>query len=191
MQSFNMIKVARKLLVDKVKLANVIMDATCGNGFDTLFLAENADANSKIFAFDIQSEAIKSSKILLAENKLSDKVTWICDNHINFEQYVSNKIDIVVLNLGYLPSGDKNCTTTATTTSILLEKLILNLNVGGVIAITAYPGHSEGQAENIKLREFLQKLSSKVFTVGIFKMLNHSDKAPVFYILEKVRSDFI
>lgn len=188
MQSFNMIKVAQMLLHDKIKIAKVMMDATCGNGFDTLFMAENSDVNSEIFAFDIQAEAIASSKGLLSEKNLYDKVTWICDNHINFDQYIKNKIDVAILNLGYLPNGDKNCTTEAATTIILLGKLISCLDIGGVIAITAYPGHREGFDENVKLQSFLQQLNSKVFTIGTFKMLNHSDRAPVFYILEKVRS---
>ena len=39
MQSFNMINVAHTLLLDKVKQAQIMLDATCGNGFDTLFLS--------------------------------------------------------------------------------------------------------------------------------------------------------
>ena len=68
-----------------------------------------------------------------------------------------------------------------------MEKLLIKLNVGGIVAITSYPGHNEGFAENLILQDQLQTLPSKYFTVASFKMINHSDKAPVFYIIEKVR----
>lgn len=187
MQSFNMINVAHTLLLDKVQQAQIMLDATCGNGFDTLFLSKNSLSQAEIYAFDIQPEAIANSKKLLKEQGVEHKVSWFCDNHINFSDYIKNKLDVVILNLGYLPNGDKNITTTAPTTILLLEKLLIKLNVGGIVAITSYPGHNEGFAENLILQDQLQTLPSKYFTVASFKMINHSDKAPVFYIIEKVR----
>ncbi len=40
------------------------IDATCGNGFDTLFLCRTAGENGHVKAFDIQEQAIERTRKL-------------------------------------------------------------------------------------------------------------------------------
>ena len=56
----NSIQLAHCLLKDRLNEAKIIVDATAGNGNDTLFLAQNALNNAQIYAFDIQKEAIEN-----------------------------------------------------------------------------------------------------------------------------------
>ena len=65
----NSIQLAHCLLKYRLNEAKIIVDATAGNGNDTLFLAQNALNNAQIYAFDIQKEAIENTKALLIKNK--------------------------------------------------------------------------------------------------------------------------
>ena len=43
----------------------IFIDATAGNGHDTLFMAQHIEKGSKILAFDIQEKAILQTRQLL------------------------------------------------------------------------------------------------------------------------------
>ena len=53
--------------VNKIYLENIIneddvvIDATMGNGYDTVYLAKKVGPKGKVYAFDVQEEAIKST----------------------------------------------------------------------------------------------------------------------------------
>ena len=53
--------------VNKIYLENIIqegdvvVDATMGNGYDTVYLAKKVGENGKVYAFDVQEEALKST----------------------------------------------------------------------------------------------------------------------------------
>ena len=86
-----------------------VVDATCGNGNDTLMLAKSTAKH--VYAFDIQPAAIQSTKALLSEHNIpKEKVTLICDNHANMTAYLS-AAHVIMFNLGYLPGSDKSLTT--------------------------------------------------------------------------------
>ena len=188
MQTMNVVKVAHKLLLDKLKVANCIFDATAGNGNDTLFLAENSLDKAKIYAFDIQQSALDTTKLKLQETALLKKVNLVLASHDKVAEYIKDNIDIAMFNLGYLPGGDHTITTVAETTIAALEKTITLLNVNGIIAITAYTGHDAGAIEYSQLVTFLMELPVRNFTVGCYSMINHAKTSPVLYLVEKVRS---
>lgn len=76
---------------------DIAIDATLGNGHDSLFLSS---LFNKIYAFDIQELAIKRSKKRL-EN--IDNIDIILDSYINFDNYIFEKVDLILYNLGFLP----------------------------------------------------------------------------------------
>ena len=79
------------------------VDFTMGNGHDTKSLIECC---KEVYSFDIQEEALKRTKELVG-----DQAHLIRDSHENFDHYVDT-FDIGIFNLGYLPEGDHNITTT-------------------------------------------------------------------------------
>ncbi|MDF2565198.1 MAG: rRNA methylase [Massilibacillus sp.] len=188
MQTMNVVKVAHKLLLDKLKVSNCIFDATAGNGNDTIFLAENSPDKAKIYAFDIQQSALDATKLKLQETAFLEKVSLILASHDKVDEYIKANIDIAMFNLGYLPGGDHTITTVAETTIAALEKTITLLNVNGIIAITAYTGHDAGAIEYSQLVMLLMNLPVRNFTVGCYSMMNHAKTSPVLYLVEKVRS---
>ena len=150
----NSIQLAHCLLKNRLNEAKIIVDATAGNGNDTLFLAQNTLNNAQIYAFDIQKESIENTKALLIKNK---------DN------------------MGYLPGGDHKFTTKDDTTLKAIDKILNNLNINGYVAIVMYPGHEEGLKEYQSIKLFVKDLPKKSFTVGWYKMINHNFNAPALF----------
>ena len=62
------IEMAHQMLSKTIKSGDVVVDATMGNGWDTAFLAGLTD---KVYAFDVQKEALVSTQALLQEKTRS------------------------------------------------------------------------------------------------------------------------
>jgi len=187
MQTLNSIRLAQELLLPKVAHACCIVDATAGNGKDTLFLAENSPEHAIIYAFDIQENAIEASRKRLIEHHLDSKVRLILDSHANVQAYIGSSIDVAMFNLGYLPGNCHETMTMAESTIHALAAVVGQLSVGGIISIVAYPGHYHGQEEHHAVRSYVMTLLPEQFTVVCLDMINHSKKPPILYLIEKVR----
>lgn len=183
--SSSAIAVAHSLLLNRLKTAEIIVDATTGNGGDTLFLAENSKAEAKLYAFDIQKEALEAAKV--HTKKYQGKIQFILADHAAIKDHVVEKIDAAMFNLGYLPGGSHGVTTQEKSTLIAVQAVLDKLSLNGLLAIVAYPGHEEGSKEQEALASLLEKLPCRDFTVGCYKMINHKAEAPLLYLIEKVR----
>lgn len=164
---------------------DTVIDATCGNGGDTLLLAELVASIGRVFAFDIQQQAIKVTGQKLNDSGLANRVTLIHDSHENISKYCLDGIAAVVFNLGYLPAADHLIITTVETTMSALCQAQQLLKVGGIVAITLYPGHSGGELEKDAIECFVANLSPREWHVWQMHQLNVSSTAPLFIFLQK------
>lgn len=189
MQTFSTIRLAQQLLRMKLDQARYLVDATAGNGKDTLFLAKHSPDSAVIWSFDVQATAIDHTGCLLQKHGLMHKVRLIHDSHIHIASYLEQNagLDIVMFNLGYLPGGDHCVTTRAQDTVLALQTVVQRLNCGGVVSIVAYRGHEAGREEEQGIEALLAALPAAFFTVGHWTMLNHASHSPVLYMVEKVR----
>lgn len=169
---------ARTLINNKGGEKNVGIDATCGRGNDTLFLAQRF---KEVYAFDIQDEAIFSTKELIKDYK---NVKVIKNSNENICTYVKN-IDVVMYNLGYLPKGDKGITTTAVATIRSLSSVLPLLNAEGIITIICYPGHLEGYNESIEIEKYLRSLNQKEYDVIKYEFINQINNPPFLLAIRK------
>lgn len=173
-----------------VQIGSIAVDATCGNGRDTLYLAELIlnEQSGKVYAFDIQEKAIENTKALL-QSKLSEKtiqkIELICDSHCQIESYCQDQLDLIVFNLGYLPGADKSLTTLSTTTLISLKKSLDLLKNGGYLSIMCYPGHEEGAVESKKILEWAHSLNRE-YCVTKHTWINRSKKSPFLLLINKL-----
>lgn len=188
MQTISAVIASHKLLLDRLRTARCIVDATAGNGNDTLYLATHSPATAKLYAFDIQQAALDAARQKLTAKNLMNKVSFILANHATLNQYIEEEVDVAMFNLGYLPGGDHTVTTVAKTTMTAITKVLDLLALNGLVAIIAYPGHDQGIEEYHALVEHLRKLPQRKFTVGCYRMINHAKTSPVLYLIEKVRS---
>lgn len=168
----------RNIIINNVKQKKVAVDATCGNGFDTLFLAKYFD---EVYAFDIQEKAINNTKEICKDFK---NIHYILDSHENINKYVTT-VDCVVFNLGYLPKGDKSLTTKEESTLSAVIKGLNLLTDHGVITIMVYEGHEEGFKEAKRLKEELPKINQKEYDVVKYEFVNQINYPPYLYIIQK------
>ena len=146
----------RQIIDKHVKYKDLVIDATIGNGHDSLFISQYLK-EGYLYGFDIQKEAVENTQKLLNQNNFSN-YTLFLENHKNIEKtlnHLKNKISFIIYNLGYLPGGDKTITTKYKDTIQSLEGSINLLNKKGIILVTVYPGHKEGKKEEEQIIKFL------------------------------------
>ena len=171
-----------KTLINNKKGGNdVAVDATCGRGNDTLFLAGKFN---EVYAFDIQEDAIISTKELLKDY---NNTKIICGSNEFICTYVTKPLDCVMYNLGYLPKGDKNITTNKDSTIKSLQNVIGNLAVEGIITIICYPGHKEGLIESKAVEEYLTSLNQKEYDVIKYDFINQINNPPFLLAVRKIK----
>ncbi|MTB64903.1 methyltransferase domain-containing protein [Streptococcus sp. zg-86] len=176
------LEMAHQFLGEVITKEDIVVDATMGNGHDTLFLAERA---KKVFAFDIQEQAIEQTRARLEMAGLTN-AELILAGHEQLDVYVE-EVKAGIFNLGYLPSADKSIITQPNTTIIALEKLCQGLVLGGRIAIMVYYGHEGGVCERDAVLDFVSQLPQQVFTVTIYQTLNQINQPPFLLMLEKLK----
>lgn len=175
-----------------VQKGDTVVDATCGNGYDTLAMLKMvADGSGRgcVYGMDIQKDALENTSSLLNESvnpieKELVKLFTIC--HSRMEEVVpkSTTLRLVAFNLGYLPGGDKEVTTTSATTILALQTATRILASGGLISLVVYVGHPGGRDELETIQAFASELSVEDWVCSEFQMLNRP-LAPVLIFLFK------
>ncbi len=175
----------KHFILEHVKEGDTVVDFTMGNGNDTLFLSRTVGESGRVYAFDIQEEALESTKRYLSESGAPNNYTLICASHHLVKDYVKEPIKAGMFNLGYLPRSGKKAVTTMRTTTMPAVKAALELLApDGVLIVAVYPGHEEGALEGEMLREYFSSLSRFRICPSEFKILN-SPTSPYFFLVEK------
>ncbi|MFC5528659.1 class I SAM-dependent methyltransferase [Cohnella yongneupensis] len=146
---------AQRYVSDRARVGEPVIDATAGNGVDTLFLARLVGSNGKVFAFDVQAAALERTRARLSvAASAGDRIApaeLLLAGHEEMSALIPpeyhGRIAAVMFNLGYLPGAEKKLVTQPDTTLIALVAALLMLRSGGVLTIVIYPGHEGGDAE--------------------------------------------
>lgn len=176
------------LLARQIDEGDFVIDATCGNGHDTGFLARLVGEFGKVLALDIQREAIESTELELEERGLKAQVELRQADHskilslVDTEKY---RPKAIVFNLGYLPGGDKAVVTEVVNTLPALKDSLELLGNGGVLVVTAYPGHEEGLKEREEIEAWAEKLDYKALIVGHYRFINQEKNPPEVFVVQK------
>ena len=140
-----------------VKEGDIAVDFTMGNGHDTAYLSKAVGESGHVYAFDIQQQALDSTRKTLAAEGCPDNVTLIHDSHHNLKQYVNT-----------LPA---------------IRDAIELLDRDGILNIAIYPGHKEGDEEGKLVCEYLASLSRFKVCVTRVQIIN-SPTSPYFLMVE-------
>lgn len=182
----NAVNVSHMLLAPYVPMARVLVDMTCGNGHDTAFLAERMAGDASLYAFDIQDSAIEATRQRLCDKQLlSDRVHLRQGSHDQLLEQVPGIVDLIVFNLGYLPSGDHAIHTTGEITVKAIKIGLHKIAKNGIIMLAAYPGTDAGAAEASAVRTYLQTVPQKDYDVSMWQPLNQIHCPPQLYIVQK------
>jgi SAM-dependent methyltransferase len=170
-----------------------VIDATCGNGHDTLKLAKILKGKGGVIGIDIQKEAIARAKELLKTHLPEEELGSVHlfeQSHAEFPPLAfHHPIRLIAYNLGYLPHGDKQ-RTTMTATTLASVRLGLDLiSAGGAVSITCYPGHPEGAREELALQELACNLPKEIWNVCLQTFPNRLF-SPSLLLIQKSLTSF-
>lgn len=177
-------------IASALKEGDLAIDATVGNGYDTVFLARCVGPSGVVIGFDVQTIALAAATEKLAgEEGLTNRVALIRGSHASLrtvllERQEQRRPRAIMFNLGYLPGGDKAITTMAEETLSALAVSTELLAPGGVLTIVLYPGHSEGKREAAAVLKWAKTLGG-IFTVILSRPLNRTGMAPRLVVVER------
>ncbi|WP_019414317.1 class I SAM-dependent methyltransferase [Paenisporosarcina sp. TG20] len=178
----------KTLLKKTISTGDTVVDATAGNGHDTLFLAQLVGSSGHVYAFDIQKTAVDATLLRLGD--LRNHTTVIQTGHESISKFVTKEISVAVFNLGYLPGSDHSIITRPATTIEAIEGSLHLLKVGGLIVLVVYHGHEGGNLERDALLDYVKTLSQSTFQVLKYEFINQKNNPPFVLAIEKIKQNY-
>ncbi|MCH9656709.1 MAG: methyltransferase domain-containing protein [Planctomycetes bacterium] len=179
---------AHELIAAVLKPGETAIDATAGNGHDTLFLCQTVGPTGSVFAFDIQQKGLDQTIEKLTQAGFSN-CNLVCHDHSQLAEIIPSnlhqRIGAIMFNLGYLPGGDHTIITQQHSTLTAVKAASKLLRPGGILTIMAYPGHPGGAAETTAVSEWINTLEENLFKTDICFSLSDSTRAPRLFVLRK------
>lgn len=180
-------ELAMSVTLAYVSDGDTVVDATCGNGLDTVALAKAVGREGKVYAFDIQKKALILTEARLHSHGLGN-VHLIKQSFESMSSHIAeNSASAVVFNLGYLPGGDHSITTTAGTTMAGLDAALRVIRPGGIVTVVLYDGHEEGVEEKKSIVEWAETLDPGQYHAAFVSMINQNNHPPEILWITKKR----
>lgn len=178
---------AQQFLRAVIQQGDLVIDATAGNGHDTLFLAECVGAGGKVLAFDVQQAAVASARQRIEAVGLRERVVFFQQSHERMDAHAEDEsVAAVMFNLGYLPGEHHDLTTEAEATLRALEVAARILKPGGVLTVVCYPGHAAGEVEAVAVEQWMKAQASKGWRVAKYGAIGTRKPAPFLLAARKV-----
>ncbi len=179
--------IAHEKIAAHLKLGDHAIDATVGNGYDTLFLAEKVGAEGHVTGFDIQKEALASARRRLADAGVDDlRVTLRHASHAEMLQHTDQPVAAVMFNLGYLPGGNQEKITCTASTLPALDQAVSLLQVEGILTCVCYPGHPGGLEEAESILTWAAALDQEIYRVEMYNEKGRHEGRPFLVSLTRV-----
>ncbi len=183
---------ARHLAADymarAIRPGDTVVDATMGNGKDTLFLCELVGEGGCVYAFDVQPEAVERTRERVEEAGFADRTTLLLAGHETMAEKISEPVQAVMFNLGWLPGAAHAVTTRTETTLAAVRAATELLSPGGVVTVCVYPGHEEGTRELEALRTFVSQMDVRRFNTLHHVFVNASNQTPQLFLIQRNES---
>ena len=178
----------RNFLKQQVQPGDLCIDATMGNGNDTLLLCQLAGETGHCLAFDIQPEALIHTEALLSVNKIPEQsYSLLLESHEHMSVHANpGTVSAVVFNLGYLPSGSHALATKAPSTLSALEQSLSLLKKGGLLVVCIYSGGDSGFEERDAVLAYLKQLDPKQYLVIVSEYYNRPKNPPIPVLVIKL-----
>ncbi|WEK55114.1 MAG: class I SAM-dependent methyltransferase [Candidatus Cohnella colombiensis] len=168
---------AQRYVAEHIRPGDAVIDATAGNGVDTLFLSKATGAKGHVFAFDIQATAIEQTRNRLqtaSDTKITlSSVTLLNAGHETMIAAIPpalhGNIAAVMFNLGYLPGAQQTIITQTNTTLLALNAALTLLRSSGILTIVVYPGHEGGDSEAKAVEKWAEAIPTSVAQCVIYR----------------------
>jgi len=174
---------AQEILKPLIRPGELVIDATAGNGHDTVFLAECVGPEGRVLAFDVQETALASARSRVGE---MGGVEFFHESHGKMAAHAEDgSVAVVMFNLGYLPGENHELTTEAGQTLAALEIAARLLRPGGILSVICYPGHPAGAAEALAVEDWMTALAAKGWRVARYGAVGTRRPAPFLLLAGK------
>nr|WP_177297589.1 class I SAM-dependent methyltransferase [uncultured Blautia sp.] len=169
-----------RFIKEQVKPGDFCIDATMGNGNDTLLLSTLCGEKGRVLAFDIQKQALIQTRKRLTEAAAPDNCSLFLDSHVNISRYAApESVSCIVFNLGYLPGGDHALATKGETSIEALEQSLSLLQKGGIVSLCIYSGGDSGFQERDLVLNWLKTLDPGKYLVIRSDYFNRPNHPPI------------
>lgn len=189
MKRISLVSEAHTVIRQRLQTGDIAIDATVGNGHDTLFLADQVGTAGTVYGFDVQASALASARKKLEQTNAGTGVILIHDSHAHIAESIPARhhgsIDAVMFNLGYLPGSDKTVITQSETTLAALNAVLELLAPNGMITILAYPGHVGGAEETRCVQSWCDHLNDDRYSVQIIQGTEPKHTSPRLFVIEQ------
>jgi predicted methyltransferase len=180
---------SHRLLREHLVPGDMTIDATAGNGHDTLFLARLTGTEGMVFAFDVQASALEATRALMEREGIPpDRWRLLHAGHETMADRIPaewhGRVGAVLFNLGYLPGSDKTITTAAPSTVEAMKAALPMLRPGGILVAVLYVGHPGGGEEARAVLEFASSLPFGYHATE-YRTLNSRKPSPSVLAIEK------
>jgi predicted methyltransferase len=185
----SLIQRAHQAILAVVSEGDTVIDATVGNGHDTLFLAQLVGSSGRVYGFDIQQQALDETLARLEGAGVAERVILYHAGHeliaMLLPESLRGEVRAAMFNLGYLPGGEKWRTTTPSTTLTALSVVLELLAPGGCISVIAYTGHPGGREEAEAVKSWASAMPADLFRVALEVANSGEGRGPEWIWIEK------
>lgn len=198
---FDVLHFAKSVMTPRLNKGDLAVDATAGNGHDTLFLSQQVGEQGLVLAFDVQKIALEATRNRLFESGTPDNVRLVHQGHENLAEQLlklrreereggrtPRPLKAVMFNLGYLPGSDKHLVTQPATSVLAVRQALDTLDVGGICSIMLYTGHDGGEEEAEAVTHVVQGLDFQAFRC-LRSELSNKPGSPIISLLVEKRRD--
>ena len=174
-----------------IRSGDLVIDATVGNGHDTLFLLREVGAEGRVVGFDIQADALDATRQRVQRQapEQAERLRLVHDGHeamtAHLGEQAAGTVGAIMFNLGYLPGGDHAITTNPETTRSALSQGLDLLRPGGVMTIVAYSGHPGGEEEAQAVESWAASLPQDPYRALSYRFVNQRNDPPRLFAVEK------
>ncbi|MGZ4998820.1 MAG: class I SAM-dependent methyltransferase [Methylomonas sp.] len=187
MTRISLLKTAHDIVREYLRPGDIAVDATLGNGHDTVFLAELVGDEGRVFGFDVQAQALENTQQRLERQNLQTRVALCHASHAEMLKFIPlnlhGVIRAIMFNLGYLPGADKAMITQTASTLAALDAACCLLAKKAVITVLAYPGHPGGDQETRELASWCARLDRQRFRVETILSNHDQPSAPRLFVI--------
>ncbi len=180
MKKYQITQWCHKFIRDHVQEGDICIDATAGNGNDTLLLCELVGETGKVIAFDIQETAVRATKKRLEEHGMAGRAEVLLESHENMMKHAKEgTVNCITFNFGYLPGGNHALATKKESSIKAIHQGMTLLKKGGMMSLCIYSGGDSGFEERDGILEELKQLDGRQYLVIVSEYYNRPNNPPI------------
>lgn len=176
---------AADYMIRTIRKGDTVVDATMGNGKDTLFLCDLVGETGHVYAFDVQREAVERTRERMKAAGYESRTTLLLAGHETMAEHIKAPVQAVMFNLGWLPGAEHIVTTRTETTLQAVSAALSLIAPGGIVTVCVYPGHEEGTRELEALKKYVSSLDVRTYNALYHCFVNASSQTPQLFLIQK------